>query len=580
METEQYPEAPRAVPLREDIMRSRRVSRRSFLTGAAALGAAGLVGLPERLWRPAWANAGATTVARTIVGTGGTYQRLAYGAGEPHLLREDLGVVALPGRETRRLPLLYFAQLSDTHVVDAQSPARFEYLDPVAIGGSYPASSAFRPQEMLTPFVLDSMVRQLNLLRTSELSGAPLAFAINTGDTTDNRQWNELRWLIDILDGGHVTPRSGGAAYEGVQQGNMLPYYYHPNRPMTDAYGRRHAFPRYPGLLESAEAGFSAVGLAVPWYAVLGNHDGLVQGTVPALGFLQRLAVGPVKIVAFPFGLEQRARFTRDLLRGDPSPWRQLLGWAESRRADATILVTPDPTRRLISHQEWISDHFTTRGQPVGHGFTQQNLETNTGYYTFDPAPGVHGVVLDTVNPGGGPNGNLDQAQFDWLAADLAANVESVTLVFAHHSVATMDNTLPRPNDPNAPRLGADLEQLLWAHPNVVAFVNGHTHRNTVIPHPNPGGPSAGFWEVNTAAHIDWPEQSRLIELFDNADGTLSIFGTVVDHQAAPDAPSLTPEGLAAISRELSYNDPQLPPAYGSGTPLDRNVELLISRPA
>ena len=187
-------------------------------------------------------------------------------------------------------------------------------------------------------------------------------------------------------------------------------------------------------------------------------------------------------------------------------------------------------------------------------------------------------AVLDTVNPTGGADGNLDQAQFDWLDADLAANAGKVTLIFAHHTIGTLDNALPRPNDPEPPRLGADLERLLWSHPDVVAFVNGHTHRNAVIAHPSPDGPGPGFWEINTAAHIDWPEQSRLIEVFDNADGTLSIFGTMIDHAAAPDEPALTPAGLASISRELTYNDPQHAPVDGSGEPLDRNVELLIAR--
>jgi metallophosphoesterase (TIGR03767 family) len=424
------------------------------------------------------------------------------------------------------------------------------------------------------------MVRQLNALRTSELSGTPLAFVINTGDATDNRQHNELRWVIDILDGGAVTPTSGGPRYQGVQQANGLPYYYHPDSPAIDDYGRLRDFPAYPGILSSGEQGFSAAGLEVPWYAVLGNHDGLVQGTLPALEAFERLATGPVKIVAFPFGRERRARFTRDLLRGDPTAWRELSRWVETHQKGVAVLVTPDRRRRLVSHQEWIGEHFETRGEPVGHGFTRENLDTDAGYYTFDPSPEVHCVVLDTVNPAAGANGNIDAAQFEWLDADLTANAGKITLVFAHHTIATMDNALARPNDPSPPRLGADLEGLLRTHPNVVALVNGHTHRNAVIPHSTDDGIHGGFWEINTAAHIDWPEQSRLIEVFDNADGTLSIFGTIVDHMAAPDeAGSLTPSGLAAISRELAYNDPQHAPAAGAGTPLDRNVELIVASP-
>jgi metallophosphoesterase (TIGR03767 family) len=552
------------------------VSRRTFLKQTAALTAARYVGVPELSWREAWASTapGNTTLSRTIVGTGGTYQRLAYGPGEPYLLRQDLGVTAQTGRAERRVPLLYFAQLSDTHILDAQSPARVEFLDPIQI-----TSLAFRPQEMLTPFVLDSMVRRINSLLTSELTGASLAFLINTGDVTDNRQYNELRWVIDLLDGGSVLPRSGGPSYEGVQKGNSIYYYYHPDQPLIDSYGRFRNFPAYPGLLESAELPFSAAGVRVPWYAVYGNHDGLVQGNLPALRAFEKAAVGRTKIIGFPFGLDARTQFTRDMLRGDPTPWRLLLNWAETQQpGDTVAIVTPDPNRRLLSRQEWIKEHFTTRGLPVGHGFSTRNADADTAYYTFDPNPRFHCVVLDTVNPSGGANGCIDQKQFNWLDADLSAHAATLTLVFAHHSIGTMDNVAARENNPVLS--GTDLEKLLWRHPNVVAFVNGHSHANTVVPHANASVPGTGFWEINTAAHIDFPEQSRLIEIFDNGDRTLSIFATIVDHLADPDTPSLTPLGLATISRELAFNDPQLSPSFGLGTPLDRNVELILARPS
>jgi hypothetical protein len=68
-----------------------------------------------------------------------------------------------------------------------------------------------------------------------------------------------------------------------------------------------------------------------------------------------------------------------------------------------------------------------------------------------------------------------------------------------------------------------------------------------------------GFWEINTASHVDWPQQSRIVEVVDNGDRTLSIFGTILDH-AAPTAWPVNPSApleLAALSRELAANDPQ-----------------------
>jgi hypothetical protein len=83
----------------------------------------------------------------------------------------------------------------------------------------------------------------------------------------------------------------------------------------------------------------------------------------------------------------------------------------------------------------------------------------------------------------------------------------------------------------------------------------------------------------------------------DNRDGTLSIFGTLIDHGAtlatpAPGTSAATfgPETLAALGREFSYNDPQVgvegtrspdgaQGAGGEGAARDRNVELLLADP-
>ena len=80
------------------------------------------------------------------------------------------------------------------------------------------------------------------------------------------------------------------------------------------------------------------------------------------------------------------------------------------------------------------------------------------------------------------------------------------------------------------------IRALFAANPNVIAYVAGHTHANRVDFFK--GGKGRGFWEINTASHIDWPEQSRTIEVMDNNDGTLSLFGTLLDSAAPAAAPA------------------------------------------
>jgi hypothetical protein len=66
------------------------------------------------------------------------------------------------------------------------------------------------------------------------------------------------------------------------------------------------------------------------------------------------------------------------------------------------------------------------------------------------------------------------------------------------------------------------------------------------------------------------------VELAIRADGRISIFCTMLDHQAPPDPRSA--KGvlrLASIHRELAANDPQKGfESIGAGSREDRNVEL------
>ena len=113
-----------------------------------------------------------------------------------------------------------------------------------------------------------------------------------------------------------------------------------------------------------------------------------------------------------------------------------------------------------------------------------------------------------------------------------------------------------------------------------MAWVNGHTHRNQIWAHKQADG-KGGFWEINTAAHVDFPQQSRLVEVADNRDGTLSIFTTIVDH-AGPAA-----YGGGSATRPTSpvchASSPRTTGRSGRPARGDveaRNVELLVQAPA
>lgn len=129
------------------------------------------------------------------------------------------------------------------------------------------------------------------------------------------------------------------------------------------------------------------------------------------------------------------------------------------------------------------------------------------------------------------------------------------------------------------------MQALLHRYPNVVLWLNGHTHTNAVrarpSPHRRPDGSPSGFWEVTTCSIADWPCQSRTIELvsFGENRSQLAIACTMVDHHSPLDPGSaMSAPELAALHRELAGNIPL--PGYGvrlAGSTQDRNVILALS---
>lgn len=540
----------------------------------------------RRSQQRATASAG-TTLAHTAVPEtpDGGYSRLTTGPGWPLIVREEL---ATPrgGRDDRRQPRGTFVQLTDLHITDSESPVRAEYLHPY-IG------TAHRPHETLGPRATDALVRRVNAMTSGPFTGAAPAFVIVTGDSTNNHEHIELSWYLAILNGTSLTPCSGDPErYEGVQAtGN--PRYWNPETRLEDPYTAR-GFPQIPGLLHAATRQFQALGLTVPWYCTVGNHDSTPEGTLPAdIPGLERFYTGNVKVIDKDEGL------IRNLVTALQDPGRNI-PLDELYSGDGTMReITPDVRRRPFSMAEFARAHLddaATGPGPQGHGFDRSQADGRELYYTFRVAPGVTGISLDTTNLAGWADGSVGWQQYRWLERELRkrsstyhtaagdtvrqAVDDELFVLFSHHSSTTMGNLLPDPRVPGEERVdGAALTALLHRFPNVLAWVNGHTHRNVIRPHRG-ATETQSFWEINTASHVDYPQLARIIEIDDNADGTLSLFTTLLEAYSpyTVDYEDDSSAALASLYRELAYNDPHAVP-HRVGRKRHRNAELLLRDP-
>ncbi len=555
------------------------LSRRGFFQAAGVAGAAVVWGGPS-----ASATVAGTTLdsAATPIGGAG-YRRLTAGPGWPLVVRGD---IATPGaaRVDQRRALACFVQFTDMHMVDAQSPARFEYTHPLLGAG------AFRAHETLAQHTSTALVRKVNALVGGPSTGRPIDFMVTTGDNTDNHEQVELDWFLTVLNGGRITANTGDPArYEGVQNSGVRTY-WNPESTLLDDYQAK-GFPRVPNLLDAAIRPFDSPGLRIPWYCTFGNHDDSVVGSLPdGIPFIDALYTGRGKIMGFAEA--DAARVARAMT--DPAYVADAAALLATDRG-LVRTVTPDARRKPFRTAEFVQAHLDPRNTgpgPVGHGFTPDNADGVDVFYTFRIAPGVTGISLDTTTTAGFADGSIGLHQYLWLEKTLRRNsshyydlfgtrkTQSVTdelfILFSHHTSWTMGNVLPDRRRPLDPRLdGNALVALLQRFPNVVAWVNGHTHENRIVPH---GTGDRAFWEINTAAHVDHPQHARIIELVDNGDGTLSLFTTLVEGDApyATDYDDFSPSGLASLAREFAFNDPHAR-LDAVGAPTDRNTELLVT---
>jgi len=246
--------------------------------------------------------------------------------------------------------------------------------------------------------------------------------------------------------------------------------------------------------------------------------------------------------------------------------------------------VTPDPARRLLERTDFMQAHLDSPPVPgpVGHGWTQANVDSGQTWWSADLTPYLRVFGLDTCNLAAGADGAVPQDQFDWLQGQLAQcqSAGILAMVCSHHNSLTIENDAKPVWGGQRLVHAEEFIAMLQQYPVCIAWLNGHTHINTITAHVKESG-SGGFWEITTASCVDFPQQQQLVEVVDNRDGTMSIFVTALDHAApATWTPGdLSQVGLASLSRELAANAFLSNPPLLAGSPLDRNVELLMPAP-
>ena len=450
--------------------------------------------------------------------------------------------------------------ITDLHLCDAESPVRLEYLDRYAdpdstLKDEFDEIGTYRPNEFLTVQVATSMVNTLNGISIGPTTGAPVDAVLITGDVTDNAQVNELDWYRTLIEGGTITPGSGGpeSSWVGATEiESWDEFYWHPDGPPDDyppdRPSRLFGFPEIPGLIQAAREPVDSPGIKYPVLSVHGNHDALLQGTVAPNDQLRARAIGDKAVLRLDDPVDQVA-----------------IGQAVAAHGPAAYISTSDTPFRRISPD--------SRRELVSPTAFALAAHRDRNYWAQDVNQ-LRLICLDTVNPFGGWQGSLDEQQFDWLKNELETHRDRFIVISSHHPSPTMTNDFAV--DGSHRVLGPEVVALLLTYPNVILWVAGHVHFNAAIEHRNQ---SNNFWEITTASLIDWPQQGRILE-FVNTGDSIAIISTVVDHNSLlgydPQMPLDIPH-MAGISRLLAANDYQRRSAspmneLREGAPEARNV--------
>jgi metallophosphoesterase (TIGR03768 family) len=457
--------------------------------------------------------------------------------------------------------LLYFFTMSDVHICDKESPARsfyagYEYPYPAisssgsvvwppnSLSGAEPAgsSSCYSGIVLYTTHVLDAAVQTINAMHQTR----KFDFGIALGDAADNTQLNELRWYIDVLDGKLITPSSG--AHLGA---NSTVYNY--QRP------------------------YQAAGLdpSIKWYQAIGNHDQFWMGSAIPNSYIRQTLVGSAVL---NLGLSTNTSTilsTRGYYVGvvnGSDKYGNIIDVGQVQ-GQPVPKVAADWNRRSLAISDWMWEFTNTTSQPVGHGFTEQMINEGFACYHFYPKANmpIKVIVLDDTDKTGSACGALDATRYNWLVNELKAGqaADELMIVCAHIPVRPYAQRLPQGSTtwplmsiwaPYSPVSENTLLATLHSFPNLVLWIAGHVHRNTITPQPaNPGYSENGFWEVETPSLRDYPQQFRRFEIVRNSNNTtISILVTDVDTAANPNPAAYNLPSPAYTSRSYALGAQQI----------------------
>ncbi len=451
------------------------------------------------------------------------YGNWQFGNGLGYVKRLDLMPASYTGSSAiQKAKLLNFFTITDIHITDKESPTQGIYF-----GFRGGIISAYSGIMLSTTQVLDATIQTVNALHKQN----PYDFGISLGDVCNSSQYNELRWFIDVLDGKKINPDSGKK-----------------DDPIA-------------GPLNDYQDEYQAAGLDknIPWYQAIGNHDHNWMGLYPPNEYLKKSYLGDSIIKMGPnifsrSGINERSIYM-GILDGS-TVYGDVIGTGPVSSTKA-VFIPADKNRRSLSSVEWTNEFFNTSSKPVGHGFNKVNAARGFDCYSFEPKPELplKVIVLDDTEKDSDTSNDVhghsffDNERYNWLVKELdKGQAEGKLMIIAAHIPIGI-------NDPN-PELGmspasviseAKLIAKLNTYPNLILWVAGHRHLNTItaLKSPDPAHPELGFWEIETSSLREFPQQFRTIHIIGNNDNTISIFTADVD-------PAVKEGSLAAASRKYA----------------------------